>query len=625
VNSRLFQTAGYAVALALCLLAAFLAGWTTLGTQIDNDAYDFFFRLRPPRAGAIESAVLAVDERTLSAQGGMRRLRGILAEGLERLSAAGPKVVVVDLNLADAADSGQEARLENAHLESSFARTKNLVLASELVAGRWEDPTPAFRRHAAALGHVHADPDPYDNVTRSISLEKASGHERRWALALEAFRLARGAGSIEESPDTLQTGGRLIPAARSQARPLLIRFLPRPEAGRSGIPHYSLLDLKSDPQVAARLAGKVVFVGVTAQSAARDRLMTPYSYGQTMPGVEIHAHAFETLVRGAFLTPARESTVALFCLLATLAAGFTFVWRSGWQAYAMGAGLVAVAHLVPFGLFTRDVVFPVATPVGAAWLVVAGAATWQHFVVRRLWHRSENERDRYRQAIHFVTHEMRTPLTAIQGSSELMGRYRLSEEKHRQIAGLINSESKRLARMIQTFLDVERLSAGQMELKRESFPVREIVESCVERVRPLAEGKRIALSAEQPPPGLMLGDRELMEYAFYNLLTNAVKYSPTGTEVRVSALRQGQHLRLSVEDQGIGMDEAELKSVFNKFYRTRKAEASGEAGTGIGLSLVDQIVTHHGGRVEVTSEPGKGSCFTLVLPASVPAVTAESR
>ena len=73
-------------------------------------------------------------------------------------------------------------------------------------------------------------------------------------------------------------------------------------------------------------------------------------------------------------------------------------------------------------------------------------------------------------------------------------------------------------------------------------------------------------------------------------------------------------LRLSVADQGIGMDEKELRKIFKKFYRTKKAENSGEVGTGIGLSIVEQIVTQHGGRIEVTSTPGKGSCFTMVLP-----------
>src|SRR6202012_2479771 len=122
----------------------------------------------------------------------------------------------------------------------------------------------------------------------------------------------------------------------------------------------------------------------------------------------------------------------------------------------------------PFVLFRRSIVFPFFAPLASAWLSTISAATYYHFVVRRALRQAETARQHYRQAIHFVTHEMRTPLTAIQGSSELMGRYNLSEEKRKQIAGMINSESKRLARMIQTFLDVERLGGGHVEIKTQT-------------------------------------------------------------------------------------------------------------------------------------------------------------
>jgi signal transduction histidine kinase len=187
------------------------------------------------------------------------------------------------------------------------------------------------------------------------------------------------------------------------------------------------------------------------------------------------------------------------------------------------------------------------------------------------------------------------------------------------MAGLIHSESRRLARMIETFLSVERLSAGQMELKQELVGVRGLVDGCLERVQPLANRKRIRLSRGTVEDATLTGDRELLEYAFYNLLTNAIKYSPAETEVAVSTRREGERLRLAVQDQGIGMDEKELGNVFQKFYRTRKAVDSGEAGTGIGLSIVNQIMVQHGGKVEVVSAPSRGSCFTLVFPVAAPA------
>ena len=242
-------------------------------------------------------------------------------------------------------------------------------------------------------------------------------------------------------------------------------------------------------------------------------------------------------------------------------------------------------------------------------------------MVRGQLRKSESEKSRYQQAIHWAAHEMRTPLTAIQGSSELMTRYTLPDAKRSELTEMINSESKRLARIISTFLDVERLAEGQMELKQEPLAVAELVDTCMRRARPLAERKHIGMFLDSAVEGTLLGDRELLEYALYNLLTNAVKYSPPDTEVHVYSELRGGELRLAVRDQGIGMDAKEIKSIFQKFYRTKRAEASGETGTGIGLSIVEQIVFQHGGRIEVTSTPGKGSCFTMIMKAHASAPT----
>ena len=168
--------------------------------------------------------------------------------------------------------------------------------------------------------------------------------------------------------------------------------------------------------------------------------------------------------------------------------------------------------------------------------------------------------------------------------------------------------------MIEVFLNVERLSAGDMQLKHDEIPLPELVDACIGRALPLAERKQITVLREGMPDEMLHGDRELMEYAFYNLLTNAIKYSPAETRVRVFGSSDNGRVRLSVEDQGIGMDQKEVRRIFEKFYRTHRAEQSGEVGTGIGLSIVEQIVTQHGGSIDVVSSPGKGSCFTLLLP-----------
>jgi signal transduction histidine kinase len=590
------QNVTYAALLACAFAAAILLSWL-FGTSVDNAAYDWMLRRHQPVRWEPHSAILAIDEATFRKYGGIANIRAALSDGLELIAAAKPRAVAIDVILADTVPQ------LDPRLEQVFARTPNLVLdCLRLDDNNWEFPLPRFRRKAVAIGHVYVKPDPADQVSREIPLEREAAGERYWALSLAAFRVAMGARIPTDARVHEQVG---IPSSDPERLEMRIRYTTDPP-----IPRLSINELVDHPELASRFTGKTVFVGDTSSTSA-DRKMTPLG---ELPGVEIHAQAFETIAHGAFLREANWMPL-LFAALLAIAAGVTFAYVPGWQANVI-AGLILLAGAVmPYVFFTRNIVFSFITPFSAAWLCVVTAAAYEHLVVRRALRRAEAERVRYQQSLHFVTHEMRTPLTAIQGSSELITRYsNMPAEKRKQMALLINSESKRLARMIEMFLNVERLSAGQMELKKENFEVGDLMSTCVERVRPLAERKQIHIHLERPEGEHMAGDRELMEYAFYNLLTNAVKYSPQQTEVTTNATRQNGHIRISVQDQGIGMDQKEVRKIFQKFYRTKKAEESGEVGTGIGLSIVEQIVTQHGGTIEVKSRPGEGSRFTLVLP-----------
>ncbi len=602
----------YAGLVTAAAFVGVLASWF-VNPYLDNYAYDFWFRLYRPQPWRAQSAILAIDEKTLQKYGGREGIRQALADALTILAPARPSAVAIDIILADRRGGDKV----NADLAKAFGATPNLVLDAEVLEKEWEEPLPEFARHAAAIGHVHVQPDP-DNVVRKVLLEKRVGVQRRWALALEAYRLSRGGRTIVEEQDKLALGDVVIPARidpvrPEDGRPMRIRYIPD---GDPQVPRVSLAELVDNNSLVAKLTGKVVFVGVTAASEeVRDRVSTPYSNGRLMPGIEVNANAFETLAQRLFLTDARDLWVLLFSFGVAALIGLAFRYLPGWMAYAGGGLALAGALVAPYIFFRHRVVFSFATPALTAWLSFVAAAAYYHLVTRRNWRTEQAARSRYQQAMHFVTHEMRTPLSAIQGSSELISRYALPEEKRKQIALLINSESKRLARLVEIFLNVERLSAGQMELKREKVIVRDLVDLCITRARPLAERKRIAIVLEPIAGELEItGDRELIEYACYNLLTNAIKYSPQETEITVSGWSGDGEVRISVKDQGIGMDQKELKQIFQKFYRTRRAEESGEAGTGIGLSIVQQIVAQHGGTIHVTSQPGVGSCFVLALP-----------
>jgi signal transduction histidine kinase len=601
------------VGLALAL------SWTALGRQFDNYAYDFLFRALQPEPWEPTSVILAIDERTLAKYGGNNGIRAALAAGLQHLSAvpSPPAAVAVDVVLAEDSLPNMDERLEQA-----FATTPRLVLPAYILRdGTWENPIPRFARHAAAIGQVHASLDKFDSVSREAPLMKVGGRVRRWSLALEAFH-ARVGGPILESPEELVVGTVHIPSTLKDefvdGRMLRIRY---PPVRMGGIPRISVAELDANPALAAKFAGKAVFVGVTAQASGDSRI-TPYSNTEPVPGIEINASEYETIARSMFLIDADWSAVAAFCALLALLTGTVFVLTSGirpdWIANTTGAVLLIASQAVPAVAFLRGTVWPWLPGTLSATFALAAAALWRQMVVRRALARAENERSRYQKAMQFVTHEMRTPLTAIQGSSELISRYgSMPEAKRKQMAEMINAESKRLARMIETFLSVERLSAGQMEMKQERFTLAEIVETCAARARAYAERKQIEIDVDPLPVAALSGDRELMEYAVYNLLTNAVKYSPAQTRVRVLGESigddEGGTVRLSIRDQGIGMDKKEVRRIFEKFYRTRTAEQSGEVGTGIGLSIVEQIVTQHGGTIQVESEPGKGSTFSLLL------------
>jgi signal transduction histidine kinase len=595
------SAAQYAAVVAACFVVTMvLSWWSLLGGSVDNAAYDVLSRYSKPNWEP-QTVIVAIDDRTFRERGGVPEVRPMLTEALDKLKAAQPAVIAIDVILHDALrDPAKDIALE-----AALRATKNPVLPCELdlPENKWEDPLPRFATiPGMRIGHVERDPDA---VTRKYELEKVAGIDRRWALSVQALLAMRGQAVPEEDPNSVTIGGVTIPAARAEGdRPLLIRYLAK------GIPEISVLDID---QHVNEIRGKIVFLGITSPSAAHDRLTNPY--GEYVAGIAEHAEAFETMRHGEFLTRAPAIVYLPVCLGIALAAGLIFALRVGWQAYLLDGVLLAGAHYLPVAAFHHDVVFPYMAPVAVAWVCSIAAATYQYFFVRRQLRKSESERTRYQQAIHWAAHEMRTPLTAIQGSSEIMSKYQLPEEKRNQLSGMINSESKRLSRIIQTFLDVERLAEGEMALKRETFGAADLVDTCLKRVLPIAERKQIEMTLDTSVEGTLEGDRELMEYAFYNLLTNAVKYSAPKTHVHIfSELRNGD-LRLAVQDQGMGMDAKELKSIFQKFYRTKRAEASGEVGTGIGLSIVEQIVSHHGGRIDVTSEPGRGSCFTIVVRA----------
>jgi signal transduction histidine kinase len=218
-----------------------------------------------------------------------------------------------------------------------------------------------------------------------------------------------------------------------------------------------------------------------------------------------------------------------------------------------------------------------------------------------------------------VSHEFRTPLTSMRHLTDLLvSRGVTSEERRTHYYGLLAHETERLYRMVEALLSFGRIEAGAYAFCLEPVAPSGVVESVVEEFRSesLARGREISCDVDPSLPSI-LADRETLARALWNLIENAAKYSAPGTPIRVFAARSGDFVLLGVGDRGDGVAPAERDRIFQKFVRGADAKRSGVRGVGIGLALVKRIVEAHGGSVRVESEPGRGSTFTLVLPAEV--------
>jgi signal transduction histidine kinase len=215
-----------------------------------------------------------------------------------------------------------------------------------------------------------------------------------------------------------------------------------------------------------------------------------------------------------------------------------------------------------------------------------------------------------------VSHEFRTPLTSMRHLTDLLvSRGVTSEERKAHYYELLAGETERLQRMVESLLSFGRMEAGAYALHLTEIDAKELASNVVQEFRQeaLARGRQVLCRVAGALPTIR-ADRDALSRALWNLLENAVKYSDAGTAVEVFARRDGHRVMLGVTDQGHGISPAEQKKVFQKFVRSEEAQRRGIRGVGIGLALVKRIVEAHGGSVELLSQPGKGSTFTLVLP-----------
>ena len=219
-----------------------------------------------------------------------------------------------------------------------------------------------------------------------------------------------------------------------------------------------------------------------------------------------------------------------------------------------------------------------------------------------------------------VTHEIRTPLATVRGFAQILLKGGIPGEKAKEFLEIINRQSNRLVNLVNDFLDITRIESGRQNVTKAPLNMQKLIENALVDLKPLADDKKISLHFEQPNYTVpeVPADRNLMEQVLINLLSNAIKYSPKGAEARVAIRRENGAIQVDVKDTGLGIPRESLPRLFEKFYRVRCDDRKDIIGTGLGLSLVKQIIDVHSGTISVKSEHGVGSTFTFSIPFRAP-------
>lgn len=223
---------------------------------------------------------------------------------------------------------------------------------------------------------------------------------------------------------------------------------------------------------------------------------------------------------------------------------------------------------------------------------------------------------RQREFVADASHELRTPLAVLQSSIDVMD-MTMDEKKDDFTEKLLKNmrqEVKRMTNLVGDLLTLARSDSNTVELRKETFDLRQMAEEALGSVHALANEKAISTSLNAPEEVIAVGDPERLSQLVYILLDNAIKYTPAGGVVKISLSQEGSFYCIEVQDTGVGIKNEDLNRIFERFYRADKSRSRQMGGHGLGLSIAKWIVETHNGEIEVSSELGKGSTFLIKIP-----------
>lgn len=228
------------------------------------------------------------------------------------------------------------------------------------------------------------------------------------------------------------------------------------------------------------------------------------------------------------------------------------------------------------------------------------------------WEQTENMRKEF---VANVTHEFKTPLTSISGFVETLQEGADEDrEVRKKFLDIIAIETSRLSRLIEDVFILSDIESRKTQEALESFDVGTALRKIVMSINPVAQAKGIEILLEVKGNPVIKGNQDRFSQMMMNLIENAVKYSKEGKSISVSAEENQENIVVSVKDEGIGIEEKEIPRLFERFYRVDKSRSKDMGGTGLGLSIVKHIASLFDAQIKVTSEPGRGTTFTVAFP-----------
>lgn len=599
--------------------------------RIDHTFYDSALRLGPRSPASEDIVIIMIDDASIEELGYWPWRRKKHAELLERLSEArrvGFDVVFSDPNPAFPND--------DAVFAEAIARHGRVVLPTIIVndplGRRLQAPLPELAQAAARLGYINVYPDS-DGTIRSLMLQQKLADGR----LTEHFIVAMH----DEYPSgTEQTDGRLLV----------------PYAGPAGhfnlYPYASVLRGEVPP---GHFRDRIVLIGAWA-SGLGDAFPTPMTvHGEAMSGVEVLANGLQALGAGNWIRILPAPAVALLSCVPVLMTCLAFRRFSPRQSFL--AALIILLAWCGFAiilLLLTNVWLPItASLIGVTmafplWNWRSQEVSLQHIdhelhtlqqannvelagsdglsagvrdrslparvrLLHQAIHHFRDARRKREETVRFLSHDMRAPQNAILALVRLQQREPSARDAE-EVLEHIERRATETLELMDGFVQLERAEVAPLE--QQVIQLTDLIHEACDAYWVVARRRHIALVTDDLPEyAWAKGDRGLLSRALRNLLDNALKYSPDHTEVRCGLTRAGANWNITLQDQGRGIAPSQIRLLFNPFLRVAADSQGNPDGAGLGLAFVRAAVERHGGTVFAHSEEGRGSTFTLSVPA----------